>query len=232
LVIRIAEDIGADPKLILQTSHGRRTIDTLKIVCPEKATSECEYFAPCFVCFTCFKNSVFPQQLTDTSFEMIDVAKMETLIPGIASDSAIAVPGARSLLESVVLAKAPWAIVTSGTVPLVKGFLDLLKLPHPEHLVTAEMVEYGKPDPGGYMLGRERLNLGHGARALVLEDTPPGIRAGKAAGSQVLSVVTTHTLEQVLAAEPDWVVQDLRSVTLVDCVGGKITIKISNAYKP
>lgn len=38
---RIGDEIGVDPKVILQTSHGRRTIDMLKIVAPEKATWEC-----------------------------------------------------------------------------------------------------------------------------------------------------------------------------------------------
>ncbi|DAA73084.1 glycerol-1-phosphate phosphohydrolase [Trichophyton mentagrophytes] len=36
----IGEEIGVDPKVILQTSHGRRSIDMLKILAPEKATWE------------------------------------------------------------------------------------------------------------------------------------------------------------------------------------------------
>lgn len=38
----ISKEIGADPEVILKTSHGRRSIDTLKIIAPEKATMECE----------------------------------------------------------------------------------------------------------------------------------------------------------------------------------------------
>jgi glycerol 3-phosphatase-1 len=39
---RIGAEIGADPKVILQTSHGRRTIDMLKVLAPEKANWDCE----------------------------------------------------------------------------------------------------------------------------------------------------------------------------------------------
>lgn len=31
-----------DPEVILQTSHGRRSIDMLKVLSPEKANWECE----------------------------------------------------------------------------------------------------------------------------------------------------------------------------------------------
>jgi glycerol 3-phosphatase-1 len=42
LCARIGDEIGVDPKVILQTSHGRRSIDMLKILAPEKANWECE----------------------------------------------------------------------------------------------------------------------------------------------------------------------------------------------
>ena len=49
----------------------------------------------------------------------------------------------------------------------------------------------------------------------MLEDSPAGIRSGKEAGCKVIGVVTSHTVEQVLSAEPDWVVRDLSSVRVV-----------------
>ncbi|KLU84092.1 DL-glycerol-3-phosphatase 1 [Magnaporthiopsis poae ATCC 64411] len=36
----VGEEIGVDPKLILETSHGRRSIDILKFYAPEKANYE------------------------------------------------------------------------------------------------------------------------------------------------------------------------------------------------
>jgi glycerol 3-phosphatase-1 len=155
---------------------------------------------------------------------------MESLLPKLYGNDAVEIPGARALLNQLIAVDAPWAIVTSGTEPLVHGWLNVLKLPHPEHLVTAESVENGKPDPTCYELGRSRLGLDADAEVLVLEDSPAGIKAGKAAGCKVLGVVTSHTMEQVLAAEPDWVVQDLRSVKMVArSEDGQVTLQISNA---
>jgi glycerol 3-phosphatase-1 len=112
----------------------------------------------------------------------------------------------------------------------VSGWLQRLSLAVPEHLVTAESVENGKPDPTCYRMGLEKLRLQDRAgQVLVLEDAPAGIKAGKAAGCKVIGLVTSHTVEQVVAAGPDWVVKDLESVSVVGMEGGKVTIEISNA---
>lgn len=64
---------------------------------------------------------------------------------------------------------------------------------------------------------------------LVLEDSPAGIRAGKAAGCKVLAVVTTHTIEQVVEAGADWVVKDLLSVKVVGKSDEGVELEILNA---
>ncbi|KAI1194605.1 HAD-like protein [Nemania serpens] len=196
----IGNEIGVDPEVILQTSHGRRSIDILRLLAPEKATLEY-------------------------------VRQMEALLPQKYGNEAVEIPGARALLQQLIAANAPWAIVTSGTEPLVHGWLNVLKLPHPAHLVTAESVENGKPDPTCYRLGWSRLGLPADADVLVLEDSPAGIRAGKAAGCKVIGLVTSHTLEQVAAAEPDWIVQDLSSVKMLPSGGdGRVTLQFSNGF--
>ncbi|KAG5744300.1 hypothetical protein H9Q72_013012 [Fusarium xylarioides] len=199
----IGNEIGVAPEVILETSHGRRSIDILKILAPEKANWDY-------------------------------VRDMEGRLPKYHGHEAVEIPGARSMLEALIARSSPWAIVTSGTVPLVTGWLRARDLPTPpsDHLVTAESVEDGKPDPACYRLGRERLGLqAEDAQVLVLEDSPAGIRAGKAAGCKVLGLVTSHTVEQVIAAEPDWVVRDLSSVKVLRSEGGKVTIEISNALR-
>jgi glycerol-1-phosphatase len=107
----------------------------------------------------------------------------------------------------------------------------VLDLPTPEHLITAESVTNGKPDPACYLLGRERLNLANPEKhLLVLEDSPAGIRAGKAAGCKVLGVVTSHTVDQVLDAGPDWIVKDLDSVSVVETSGSPgVALEIRDA---
>lgn len=158
-----------------------------------------------------------------------DVQHMEGLLPKLHGDDAFEIPGARALLKEVGDRDIAWAIVTSGTIPLVTGWLKRLNLPSPEHLVTAESVQNGKPDPACYVLGRGRIGLeGDDKSVLVLEDSPAGIEAGKAAGCKVLGLVTSHTAEQVASAQPDWIVRDLESVKVVEFKDGLVTLEFSN----
>nr|POE47631.1 glycerol-1-phosphate phosphohydrolase 2 [Quercus suber] len=139
----LGEEIGVPGPTILETSHGRRSIDVLALLAPEKATWE-------FVC------------------------RAEARIPKDYGGDAVEVPGARALLASLEQAKAKWAIVTSGTQPLVEGWLLRMGLARPKVLVSAEQVEKGKPDPACYRLGAEGLGVGAEAQVLVLEECTRG----------------------------------------------------------
>ncbi|KYK58183.1 2-deoxyglucose-6-phosphate phosphatase [Drechmeria coniospora] len=197
----IGEEIGVAPETILETSHGRRSIDVLKILAPEKANWEY-------------------------------VRHLEGQLPLLYGDDAVEIPGSRSLLDSLIAHSSPWAIVTSGTEPLVSGWLDVLQFSKPSHLVTAESVLNGKPDPACYLIGLDKLGLREAAAdVLVLEDAPAGIQAGKAAGCKVIGLVTSHTVDQIVAAGPDWVVKDLESVKVIARRDGKVTVEISNALR-
>jgi glycerol-1-phosphatase len=93
-------------------------------------------------------------------------------------------------------------------------------------------VENGKPDPQCYLMGKEKLALEDGeGEVLVLEDSPAGIAAGKAAGCKVLAVVTSHTVEQVLSAKPDWIVKDLKSVKVVRHSEAGLELEILDALR-
>jgi glycerol-1-phosphatase len=156
---------------------------------------------------------------------------MEGLIPQQYGSSAVEIPGARDLISSIPVS-TPWAIVTSGTRPLVTGWLSILKLPSPEYLVVAEDVENGKPDPTCYLMGLQKLGMeGRAGEILVLEDSPAGIRAGKMAGCKVLAVVTSHSVQHVVDAGADWVVRDLASVRVVGTgrEAPRVTLEIKNA---
>ena len=76
---------------------------------------------------------------------LVDVSHMEGRCPREFGEDASEVPGARDLLTSLDAADVPWAIVTSGTIPLVTGWLDVMKLAKPKRMVTAEDVQQGKP---------------------------------------------------------------------------------------
>ena len=141
-----------------------------------------------------------------------DVRHVEGLIPTAYGADAVEILGARTLLGSLDGDGARWAIVTSGTRPLMDGWLARMQLAYPKHSVVAEDVERGKPDPSCYTLGKSRLGLGPDDAVLVIEDAPAGVRAGKAAGCRVLGLTTTHQEGQMRDAGADWIVPDLRSV--------------------
>lgn len=119
------------------------------------------------------------------------------------------------MLERLEDNSVPWCIVTSGTRPLVEGWLEVMKLAHPRNMVTAEDVKDGKPDPGCYQLGGKKLCLREtNPTIVVFEDAPAGVRSGKAAGYTVVALHTTHTIEQLIEAGADFIVKDMQSVTL------------------
>ncbi|NUU67534.1 sugar phosphatase [Enterobacteriaceae bacterium BIT-l23] len=103
------------------------------------------------------------------------------------TDGVIALPGALALLEQLNAAGVPWAIVTSGSLPVASARIRAAGLPEPKVLVTAEQVAKGKPQPDAYLLGAQRLALQPEACAVV-EDAPAGIEAGLAAGCRVIAV--------------------------------------------
>ena len=88
-------------------------------------------------------------------------------------------------------------------------------------------------DPECYLLGKERSGARIAGKFLVIEDSPAGVRAGKAAGCAVLGLATTHGIERIKGAGADWLVRDLRSAKLLgyDRQIGQVSIEISNALE-
>ncbi|KAJ5860376.1 uncharacterized protein N7529_007686 [Penicillium soppii] len=197
---KIGDELGVDPKTILATSHGRRSIDVMGLYDQTKANWD-------------YVNYV------------------EGLIPKQYGSDAVEIPGGRDLLTALENSGARWGVVTSGTRPLIDGWLDVLGLAHPKNLVTAADVPLGKPDPRCYLLGRKQLGLEDSTSIVVLEDAPSGIKAGKAAGFKVIALTTTHSLEKLQEAGADWIVEDLRSVSVKEVVDGRVYIEIKNAYQ-
>jgi sugar-phosphatase len=143
--------------------------------------------------------------------EVEDVADLVTL------------PGVKNLLES--LPKDRWAIVTSATKRLTVRRLEVAGLPLPERLITADMVENGKPHPEPYMRGAALLGF-RNEDCIVVEDAPSGVGAGKAAGSRVLGVIGTHTLQELHQA--DWAVTSLGGLTMTSAAEG-LTLRFPSA---
>jgi beta-phosphoglucomutase len=94
-------------------------------------------------------------------------------------------------------------------------------------MVTTEDVNVCKPAPDCYRLAFERLNEKRrskqlqpliGSECLVIEDSPPGIEAGRLAGLRTLGVTNTVSAEPLRAAGAEVVTASLADWT-VDAVG-------------
>jgi sugar-phosphatase len=126
------------------------------------------------------------------------------------TDGVDPVPGARELVAG--LAEGTWAVVTSGSRKVATLRLTHVGLPIPKVFITAEDVHRGKPDPEGYLLAAARLGV-EPKECVVIEDSPPGVAAGNAAGMRVVGVTTTH-LEAALSGA-DEVIHRLKDLWIV-----------------
>lgn len=150
-----------------------------------------------------------PELATREEVAWLDAAELEDF------DGIVAIPGARALLSSLL--PSQWTVVTSAGRELAERRLAIVGIGLPRHAVTSEDVERGKPAPDGYLLAAARLGV-RAEECLVVEDAPPGVQAGRAAGARVIALTTTHPPEAL--GDADHVVPDLLSLRVTPDAGG------------
>ena len=127
-------------------------------------------------------------------------------------------PGAAELLAALEACRIPKVIATSSGRDYVRvvfgphGLLDRFAF-----VLTCEDVTHGKPHPEVYELAARRLGLPP-ADVLVLEDSPVGMRAAKAAGCRCVVVPHEHTPRADLVPA-DAVVESLAASELWRMIG-------------
>ncbi len=114
--------------------------------------------------------------------------------------------GADQLLRA--LPRNVWAVVTSATPAVARTRLAAAALPDPPVLITADDVTAGKPAPDGYRAAAEALGL-RCADTVVVEDTPRGVEAARAAGAGRVIGIGPRALE----SDADLVIRDLRGLS-------------------
>lgn len=136
------------------------------------------------------------------AFDAIEAADLEGLKP---------VAGAHDAIDSCERQQIPWAIVTSGTLPMATNRLNVCGFPIPDVFVTVEQTERGKPAPDPFLRAAMLLKVSP-AKCTVFEDSPPGIHAANAANMRVIALQTTHSEDHLIGA--DGVVRDLSEVEI------------------
>lgn len=97
-----------------------------------------------------------------------------------------AAPGAAELLRTLDDLGLPWAVVTGADTRLARARLEAAGIT-PPLLVTLDDVARGKPDPQGFLVAAGRLGVDPRA-CLVVEDSTPGVEAGRRAGALVAAL--------------------------------------------
>lgn len=127
-------------------------------------------------------------------------------------------PGAHELVSSIPGDR--WAIATSASLRLGFARWTAASMPIPDIVIAAEDVSHGKPHPEPYLTAASRLQVDI-ADCLVVEDSPGGAQAGRAAGARLLAVG-----DQEWQFEPESRVPDLAGVECSVTQGGLLWITV------
>ena len=192
-----AKSRDLDPAVVLDFIHGKQAITSLRHFMPGES-----------------------EEAIQQQFSLLEKVEAED------TDGISALPGAVQLLERLEALSMPWAIVTSGSVPVARARHAAGELATPEIFITAELVAKGKPNPDPYLLGAQRLGL-KPEECVVVEDAPAGVLSGLAAGCKVIAVNApddTPKLEQV-----DLVLKSLAVLQVEPVPGGEFLISVIDA---
>ena len=187
-----AESYGVDPQAVLDFIHGKQAITTLRHFMPGKSEAEIQ-----------------------AEFLRLEQIEANDL------DGIRALPGAIALLQHLDAQSIPWAIVTSGSIPVAHARHRAAGLPTPAVFVTAEQVKRGKPQPDAYLLGAELLGLPP-QDCLVVEDAQAGVQSGLATGCHVAAVNVPPETPELL--EVDFVLSTLASLRVEKRADGWVNV--------
>jgi HAD superfamily hydrolase (TIGR01509 family) len=102
------------------------------------------------------------------------------------AESLEAVPGVREVAERVAAAGTPICVASQSPLPRVRLSLRVTELAQlfGENVFTASMVARPKPAPDLFLHAAQRMGASP-SRCIVIEDSPSGVRAARAAGMAV-----------------------------------------------
>ncbi|KAA1468790.1 phosphatase [Dentipellis sp. KUC8613] len=192
---------------ILSSSHGVRTVENLQRHCKLDDPVELENEA-----------ERFEKAIVTTSHDK-------------GRKGIVMLPGVREIMNDLSpRRKQPnqvWTICTSATRAYASLALETVGISLPDGVVFAEDVEKGKPQPDPYLLGAKRCGV-KPENCLVVEDAPAGVRSGKAAGCKTLGLITSHSRQQMEECQPDFLIDNLSSVSVEATENGvNVTITVN-----
>ena len=145
-------------------------------------------------------NTVFGKELSPEEIKKFTDEK-ESIYQELYAPDIKEVQGLRNLLEQLKQRNIKLAIATTAPAGNREFGLKALGLNDTfEVILGDEHVNRGKPDPEIYLETAKKLGVDP-THCLVFEDSPVGVQAGKNAGMRVVGILTTHTAEELGAAD-------------------------------
>ncbi|MES2304504.1 MAG: HAD family phosphatase [Gemmatimonadota bacterium] len=118
------------------------------------------------------------------------------------------VPGIQPFVHALTAAGIRLVVVSAARRWEIDHVLAIAGLSHAfAGIVSAEDVSRTKPDPEGYLRGLAVLDL-PASQCVVIEDSLPGLRAGRSAGMRVAMLTTSHSHGTLAAQLPDLIWDD------------------------
>lgn len=138
-------------------------------------------------CFELFKSTFgYPETWQELQKESEDLF-LEFLDQGFSP-----MPGLFELLDFLEQNKIPKGICTSSSDRVAKEVLSRHELiPRFQFILTADHIKRGKPDPEVYLSAVNLFSVTP-SEMLVLEDSPAGLKAAKAAGARCMILMSKH----------------------------------------
>ncbi|MGC8633621.1 MAG: HAD family hydrolase [Candidatus Limnocylindrales bacterium] len=111
-------------------------------------------------------------------------------------------PGVPALLDRLEALGVPYCVASNGSRARIETSLRATQLldRFAGRIFSAEQVAHPKPAPDLFLHAAQVLGAAPG-RSLVVEDTPPGIAAGHAAGMRVWAPATTYPADALREAD-------------------------------
>ncbi len=152
---------------------------------------------------------VFGRRLTSEELQAYSEEK-EAIYRDLYADHIAEVSGLTDLLHKLQAKKIQLAIATTAPASNRDFALKALGLEDMfEVILGDEHVRHGKPHPEIFLSTAKELGVAP-EDCVVFEDSPPGVQAGKAAGMQVIALLTSHTTEELSGA--DFFINDFTEV--------------------
>jgi HAD superfamily hydrolase (TIGR01509 family) len=150
---------------------------------------------------------------TDEQIQEATRVRQEYFLQILAKESLVSFPGVLKLMEDALNNESfRLAIATSGTPEKSRAVLKAVKVPFKKMIyINGNDVTHKKPCPDIFLLAVEHMAIDP-SKCVIIEDSPNGIQAAKAAGSKCIAVTNTFTTENLRDA--DLICDSLEVITI------------------